>query len=208
MNKKKSIFLICFIILIILIILIISSCFILAPYISSFSFKNKFGSLDEWANYAQNPNSYYLTPSIYGGTNITELVDRNDTYLAFCSNKVYQVDDDLYIVGCYGVTNCYMWLGIYSHSDYLNEWPVDDDSFYKYKFICENSEKSIYPQEDNTAPFPTKNILGYKSNVIIASPHEINNDNEISLKILYGDNYENQKTVTIQVNTKDIIIKK
>lgn len=198
MKSKKV-----FIWLVIISLIMIVIYFSIQPYTAGILHKRRFGSIDRWTNRVSRKDTWYWTePGNYGANDTVQYVPTK-LDKAFVSNEVHKIDDNFYIVGCNGVTNWFMWLGIYSYKDFINDLPSGPDDLWKYKIVCVGSEKSIYPDKYNTMGLPESKLVGYASDTILASPQQII-DNHIMLKVYYGDNYEKEKIIKIKVKTKDI----
>lgn len=136
--------------------------FIFTPHFQSFMFKRKFGSLEQWHETLKREDSLptnsllHANNNFWGDTsaiNYKHEVATDD--IVFTSNEVIKIDNDLYIIGCYGVTDWVMILGLYSRGDQFQRHTTTfRDEVYNWNFF-------IHALDAEETKFPLKRIGKY-----------------------------------------------
>ncbi|WP_415917926.1 hypothetical protein [Xylanivirga thermophila] len=118
-KQKKWTFLLTVGVVIILIVFLYS----LAPKIEARKYKRRFGSFDEWYKEASDPNSGYRKHlSNYRPVDEVLLNSlEHSEPIAFSSNDIQKIDKNTWIVACYGASDYYAWIGLFSRNHEINE---------------------------------------------------------------------------------------
>lgn len=132
--------------------------FFLMPHIQAFMLKRKYGSLEKWHEKLEREDSLptnsllYANNDFWGNTsaaNYKHEIAADD--IVFASNDIIKVDNNLYIIGCYGVTDWCMILGLYSRGgQFQKHTTIFQDEFYNWNFFIHalDAEETEFPFQD------------------------------------------------------------
>lgn len=127
--------------------------------------------------------------------------------MTFTSNEVIEIDNGVYITGCHGLTDWCVMLHIYSRRDYTLEEPAEMNGDYlnwPFCLTCDGVEDSEFPFVRNTENAIKKTFAGYCTNVFLASPSQIKEDDTITRQYYTGENYSEVKEIEISVFYKTL----
>ncbi|MFU0799516.1 MAG: hypothetical protein ACFWUE_02430 [Xylanivirga thermophila] len=106
-------------------------------------FKRKYGSLEQWHGKLEREDSLptnsllHANNDFWGNTSATNYKHKIATDdIVFTSNDVIKIDNNLYIIGCYGVTDWCMILGLYSRGGrFQKHTTIFQDEVYNWNFF-------------------------------------------------------------------------
>ncbi len=180
------------------------------PYIQAFMFKRTHGSLEQWHKTLEREDSLPTNSLLHANNNFwgnTSAVNYKHEIAAddivFTSNDVIKIDNNLYIIGCYGVTDWVMILGLYSRGDQFQEHTtIFQDEVYNWNFFVHalDAEETEFPFKKNREIYT--NSLNYNNAIFLSAPRKIGDDNSFTLVYRSGADFKETKRITIRVQSK------
>lgn len=184
-------------------IILIVFLYSLAPKIEARKYKRRFGSFDEWYKEASDPNSGYRKHlSNYRPVDEVLLNSlEHSEPIAFSSNDIQKIDKNTWIVACYGASDYYAWIGLFSRNHEINER-------YKLHVVSDQQtglDNNIKKRIDDSlvASFARDCFFGYSADFSIFCPDYCIENDQIIIKVEYID--ENREQIfSIPVQNKKI----
>ena len=180
------------------------------PHIQAFMLKRKYGSLEQWHETLEREDSLptnsllHANNDFWGNTsaaNYKHEIAADD--IVFTSNDVIKIDNNLYIIGCYGVTDWCMILGLYSRGGQFQKYTTTfQDEVYNWNFFtyAQDAEETKFPFKKNREMYT--NSLNYTNAVLLSAPRKIKGDNSFTLVYRSGEDFKEAKQITICVQSE------
>lgn len=186
------------IIKIIISIILIAIIYLFLPYFSILQIQGGMGDLEHWKGIVlrtwDNPTSLGFSPDQKREPQANDIV--------FYSDKVIHLTDDLYMIGCYGVTDWGMLVYVLSRRDfYICPKIIKVDSYvgWTHKIVCKEANNNPYVSISNQFS-PSFELLAYIGLTTIPSPTSIE-DGKITFLISGYKDTDYVKEVIIDVET-------